>query len=35
MNKELSIYEKAALESIHQWKNPEMGWFGKAMEIIN
>ena len=35
MGKELSIYETEAIASIHEWKNPETGWFGKAMEVIN
>lgn len=35
MKNKLSKYEKEALKSIHDWKNPEIGWFGKTMEIIN
>ena len=35
MKNELSAYERSAAISIHQWKNPQIGWFGKAMEIIN
>lgn len=31
----LSTYEKHALKEIHNWKNPEIGWFGQAMKIIN
>jgi hypothetical protein len=31
----LSDYEKHALKEIHNWKNPEIGWFGQAMKIIN
>lgn len=30
-----SDYEVRAITEIHQWKNPEMGWFDKAMEIVN
>lgn len=35
MGKELSRYEKEAIASIHEWKNPEISWFGNALEIIN
>ncbi len=35
MKNELTEYEKTAVISIHEWKNPQIGWFGKAMEIIN
>jgi len=35
MNNELTKYEKLAIQSIHEWKNPRVGWFGKAMEIFN
>jgi hypothetical protein len=35
MKNELSEYEKLAVASIHQWKNPQIGWFGKAMEVVN
>lgn len=35
MKNELSEYERTAVFSIHEWKNPEIGWFGKAMEVIN
>lgn len=31
----LSTYEKHALKEIHNWKNPEIGWFGQAMKVIN
>lgn len=31
----LSTYEKHALKEIHNWKNPEISWFGQAMKIIN
>ena len=30
-----SDYELEAIKQIHAWKNPELGWFGKAMECIN
>lgn len=33
--KNLSLYDKRALAEIHAWKNPEIGWFGQAMKIIN
>ncbi len=35
MQKQPSEYEKSAIVSIHSWKNPEIGWFGKAIEFIN
>ncbi len=28
-------YEQHALKEIHAWKNPEIGWFGKAMTLLN
>lgn len=31
----LSVYETHALKEIHNWKNPEIGWFGQAMKITN
>ena len=30
----LSEYERAALKQIHEWKNPELGWFGQTMKQI-
>lgn len=30
-----SDYEQRALSEIHAWKNPEIGWFGQAMNIVN
>ncbi len=30
-----SAYEWQALREIHQWKNPKVGWFGKAMDRFN
>jgi EcsC protein family len=30
-----SEYDERALTEIHAWKNPEIGWFGEAMKIIN
>ncbi len=30
-----SEYDERALSEIHAWKNPEIGWFGEAMKIIN
>jgi len=35
MNNELTAYERSAIASIHEWKNPQIGWFGKTMEVIN
>lgn len=35
MKDELTEYEKSAVASIHEWKNPQIGWFGKAMEVVN
>jgi len=35
MANELSEYEHSAVTSIHEWKNPQIGWFGKAIEIAN
>ena len=32
---EMSEYEKLVLVNIHEWKNPKIGWFKKAMEVIN
>jgi len=30
-----SAYDERALKEIHAWKNPELGWFGQAMRVIN
>lgn len=30
-----SQYEKDALKSIHTWKNYEIGWFSKALDVFN
>ena len=30
----LSGYERAALKQIHEWKNPQLGWFGQSMKQI-
>jgi hypothetical protein len=35
MKNELTEYERSAVASIHEWKNPKIGWFGKAMEVVN
>lgn len=35
MKNELTEYEKSAVVSIHDWKNPQIGWFGKTMDVIN
>jgi len=34
MNKP-SEYEQRALREIHEWKNPELGWFDQAMKTVN
>ena len=31
----MSKYEEHALREIHAWKNPEIGWFGEAMKVVN
>src|SRR5258708_23221075 len=31
----MSKYERHALREIHAWKNPEIGWFGEAMKVVN
>ncbi|WP_429044085.1 EcsC family protein [Aeromonas hydrophila] len=31
----MTNYEAHALKEIHAWKNPEIGWFGQAMRVIN
>lgn len=31
----LSKYEQHALKEIHNWKEPEVGWFGQALRVIN
>jgi hypothetical protein len=30
-----SAYEQHAIREIHAWKNPELGWFGQAMKVVN
>ena len=35
MNKQPSAYERRALEQIHEWKTPDLTWFGQAMQVIN
>jgi hypothetical protein len=30
-----SNYDEHALAEIHAWKNPELGWFGQAMALLN
>ncbi len=32
---ELSDYEKLAVTTIHEWKHPQTGKFGKTVDIIN
>lgn len=34
-SKALSEYEANALREIHEWKSPQLGWFGQAMKVIN
>ncbi|MCF5165473.1 EcsC family protein [Pseudomonas congelans] len=31
----LSKYEQNALKEVHNWKEPEVGWFGQALRVIN
>lgn len=31
----MTKYEEHALKEIHAWKEPEIGWFGQAMKVIN
>lgn len=31
----MSAYERRALEQIHEWKTPNLTWFGKAMQLIS
>lgn len=31
----MTTYEKKALKEIHDWKNPKVGWIGKALQVIN
>ena len=33
--REMTEYEKLAIASIREWKSPQIGWFGKTMEVIN
>lgn len=33
--REPSDYEKHEILAIHRWKNPQLSWFDKAMEIVN
>ncbi len=28
-------YDKRALQEIHEWKNPQLSWFDKALQIVN
>lgn len=30
-----SAYEERARKEIHAWKNPNLGWFDKAMQVVN
>lgn len=32
---EMTEYERLAIASIHEWKSPQIGWFGKTMEVVN
>lgn len=31
----ISRYDERAIREIHAWKNPEIGWFGQAMKMLN
>lgn len=31
----MSVYEAHATKEIHEWKHPDIGWFGQAMKVIN
>jgi hypothetical protein len=31
----ITTYDDRSLKEIHEWKNPELGWFGQAMRVIN
>ena len=35
MNMPMSAYERRALEQIHEWKTPNLTWFGQAMQVIS
>lgn len=30
-----SKFEKSAIKSIHEWKNPKIGWLGETMKTVN
>jgi EcsC protein family len=34
-SKHITKYDRQALDAIHSWKTPELGWWGKTMEIVN
>ena len=35
MRENLSAYDRRALDEIHQWKTPELSWFGQAMRAVD
>lgn len=35
MSKEISEYDRRAIAEIHEWKTPDLSWFGQAMRVID
>ena len=35
MREDISEYDRRAIAEIHQWKTPELSWFGQAMRAID
>lgn len=35
MKQDISEYDRRAIAEIHQWKTPELSWFGQAMRAID
>src|SRR5688572_8530322 len=35
MSRTLTPYERKCLAEIYAWKNPELGWFGQTMRVVN
>ncbi|WP_143062324.1 hypothetical protein [Paraburkholderia diazotrophica] len=31
----MNKYETQALSDIQSWRNPERGWFGRALQVVN
>lgn len=31
----ITAYDQKSLKEIHQWKNPQIGWFDNALKVIN